>query len=183
MTANFLQLHSIESKCAEYLSEYIDETNYLEVSRFAKQIGIIPLLDSCMSFLESNFDKFFYSDLLYDFTTDELAHILSSQNFVVKDPHGCVPPWSIQEKIIFATVLKFATKGSKHEVFDRLVRHVNFRALRKYERIGLAEIVSNVADKKLVAMCNDALQGTGVYSDAMNVSLRVPLQSGIYILL
>ena len=185
MAANFLQLHSLEEKCAKYLHDYTDETTFLEISRFAKQVGIIPSIDFCRTFVETKFDKILSSGLIYDFTEDELEQVLRDYNIVVKDSHGCAPPPSIQEKIIFETIINFVNmkfaseEGKRHEVFDNLVRHVRFISLMKYECDSLVETVIHLEDRALAVKCTNLLQNAGDYTTPTSVRKVSSSRSGI----
>ena len=185
VTANFLQLHSLEEKCAKYLHEYTDETTFLEISRFAKQFGLIPLVNFCRTFVESNFYKILSSGLIYDFTEDEIEEVLRDYRIVVKDSHACAPPPSIQEKIIFEIIINFVNQkfsneeGKKHEVFDNLVRHVRFAALMKYECDSLVESVIKLGDKALAVKCTNLLQSAGDYTTPTQVRKVSTSRSGI----
>ena len=169
MAANFLQLHSLEQKCAERLYEYTDETNVIEISRFAKQVGILPLIHLCRSFMESAFNKILHSDLIYDFTEDELKQVLHEFSIVVKDFHGCIPPVSIQEKMLFVAVIKFVNQkytsnDNKDKAFEKLSGYIRLDALMKYEHDSLMEFVNTLSDNSLKVKCAAALHNTREYN-------------------
>ena len=165
MAANFLQLHSLEQKCAESLYDYTDEANVIEISRFALQVGILPLIQLCRSFMESAFDKILHSDLIYDLTEDELKQILHEFSIVVKDIHGCIPPISIQEKMLLLAVIKFVNQkytsyDNKYKAFERLSGYIRLDALMKYEHDSLMEFVNALSDNSLKVRCATALKST-----------------------
>ena len=165
MAANFLQLYSLERKCAELIHENTDESNLLEVTRFAKQAGILPLIALCKSFLETNFGKILHTDLIYNFTADELEQVLCSFNIVIRDSHGIVPPLSIQEKLILKAVikfvqLKFVDKNQRHETFCRLLKHIRLDEIMKFERKSILEILSKLEDRALEIQCVTAFKQT-----------------------
>ena len=102
--------------------------------------------------------------MISEYNDDELEEILCDFSVVVKDSHGCVPPTSIQEKIIFEAIINFVSQkyvsedSKKYEVFDNLVRHIRYTALMKFERDSLAETVNKLEDRALAVKCINLLK-------------------------
>lgn len=172
MAANFLQLHSFEKKCAELIYENIDESNVSEINRFARHVGILSLIEFVKLFIEQNFGGILNSMFIFDFATDELEEILQDFNIVIKDNHGVIPPITIQEKIITEAVIKFVlhkydSKDCQSVAFSQLKKHVRFASIMESERETIDTFLSNLENKHLAVMCNEALEQAPNTEDAV----------------
>lgn len=155
LLANYLQLHTLEKICAEFFVENLDDSNNLEILRFAKQAGILELINSCHKYALQNFGKLFLdSDILLQMTTEELESFVRDDNLCITDKSGHIPPPSMQEKLLFLMILRyFQNHQDMLGEMEELLKNVRFHLICKYGLDSLKQTIAELEDKKLVGKC------------------------------
>ena len=154
LLANYLQLHTLEQICAEFFFENLDESNYIEISRFGKQAGILELINSCNKYGRENFGKICDTDILHQLTTEELRSFLAYDNLQITDKSGHMPPPSVQEKLLFLVIVRYLQNHQDMfgEIED-LLKNVRFHLIYKYELDSLKQTIAELDDKELAGKC------------------------------
>ena len=154
LLANYLQLHTLEQICAKFFFENLDASNYIEISRFAKQAGILELINSCNKYGRENFGKIYDSDILHQLTTEELRSFIGDDNLQITDKRGHTPPPSVQEKLLFLVIVRYlqSHQDMLGEIED-LLKNVRFHLMLQYELDSLKQNIAELDDKKLAEKC------------------------------
>jgi len=126
--ANYLQIKELSTRCVDFMTSNLDQTNVVSVLRLADSLSIERLLEEATSYIGDHFQALLESSELLELPVELFARCIKSDRIVLYSKFGTVLPAIQREEALVLVIVRYV----KHRDYSTRVRDTwpLFRALK-----------------------------------------------------